>query len=179
MSLSPKQSSLYWKQWSAVCEFMGWKQSDDNRRYALHSEAGCVQSKTKFDNQDFDRYLTYCARLMGRKNFRDRDRERLVWRVREDAKNADLSKEYLQMLSRDMFGLGCWEELALDDLEKFRNTVHNRAYSKNPEDVGFIPAGPLQYKDAPFNRDVAPVEHHACEENEAPTQAVSAPDCPF
>ena len=139
MSLSQKQSSLYWRTWSAVCTHMGWKTSDSKRRYALHKEAGCAQSMTEFENRDLDRFLKYCADLTGDQRRWDPERNQMIWRILKDASDVDIGEEYLKKLSYDLYGLGCWRDLSLDDLEKFRNTIHNRAYSINPEDVDFIP----------------------------------------
>lgn len=139
MALTQKQTTLYWRQWAAVCVFMGWKNSDSLRRYALHKEAGCPASMKEFGNKQLDAFLKYCASITGEKRFRDPEREKMIWRIRKDAADADFSEAYLTHLSTDLYGLGCWEELSKDDLEKFRNTVHNRAYAANPDDVDFIP----------------------------------------
>ena len=142
--LSSASQALYWRTWASVCVHMGWRNSDSAHRYALHLEAKCPKSMKEFEKGDFDRYLDYCSGLLGKQ--RDQEREKLVWRVRKDARDAKLSDEYLIQLSRDLYGLGCWEELSKDDLEKFRNTVHNRAYAKAPKKVDFIPGVRKFYK---------------------------------
>ena len=137
------KEALYWRTWASVCVHMGWKHSASSYRYALHLEAECKnadgshKSMKDFTNDDFTRYLDYCSILLGK--HRDGERAQLCWRVRKDARDADLSPQYLAKLSTDLYGLGCWEELSKDDLEKFRNTVHNRAYAKAPKRVDFIP----------------------------------------
>ena len=125
--LSPAQTSLYWRTWSSICTYMGWKNSDSTHRYALHQEAGCPKSMTAFKNRDLDAYLQYCDSLKGDHSSRDRERERLIYRIKSDAQRGGLSDQYLSGLARDLYGLGCWDELAIDDLEKFRNTVKNRS----------------------------------------------------
>jgi len=150
MALSSKQTTLYWRQWAAVCEFMGWKNSDSARRYALHKEAGCPASMKEFGNKHLDAYLKFCASITGEKKFRDPEREKMIWRVLKDAADAEFSPQYLIGLSRDLYGLGCWQELSKDDLEKFRNTVHNRAYAHNPDDVDFIPGMAAKFKNPDF-----------------------------
>jgi len=125
--VTPKQTTLYWRQWATVCEFMGWKNSDSARRYALHKEAGCPASMKEFGNKDLDAYLKFCASITGHIDKRDRERERLIWRINDDARRGNLAPEYLKLLARDIYGLGCWEELATEDLEKFVKTVRNRS----------------------------------------------------
>lgn len=132
--MTAKQISLYWRTWSAVCAEFAWRNSDSDRRYALHAQAECPQSMRDFDNSDLDRYLSVARRLLGSREChiaksQDGERKRLLWRIRRDARLARLDAAYLSRLSEDLYGLACWEELAIDDLAKFRNTIHTRAGS--------------------------------------------------
>jgi len=135
MSLSKAQTSLYWRTWSSVCIYMGWKNSDSKLRYALHAEAHCAASMTDFENSDLDRYLRYCDGLLGHERPArvsvQGDRNRTIWRIKSDAKRAGFSDEYLAKIAHDLTGgFGTWEELQLPELEKFRNTISNRARGK-------------------------------------------------
>jgi hypothetical protein len=145
MSLSKKQTSLYWRTFGAVCAEQGWSGAErDARRKAITKQAGLVdratgeaRSMTTFGNRDLDRFLAECAKYLGAHTAAAatdaRERKRLVWRIEQDAARAGLSAEYLAKVSTDLTGLGCWRELALDQLENFRNAIHNRAAAKAPE----------------------------------------------
>ncbi len=130
--LSPKQTAFYWNTWNQVCALHAWRNNDATRRHALHSEARCPASMRDFGNADFDRFLSYCRRLLGSKECtesraKDGARKRLIWRIAQDAKTAMLDEAYLTALCTDLYGIGCWQELSLADLTKFRNTIHDRA----------------------------------------------------
>jgi len=136
--MSPAQNAKYWRTWSALCTEHGWKNSDSERRYALHKEAGCPQSMKDFTNTSFDKFLGVAKRLLGQKvdparASGDGERRRLIWRIKQDAKKANLEQAYLNKLAEDLTGLACWEELALDQLTNFRNAIHNRASHRAAE----------------------------------------------
>jgi hypothetical protein len=85
-----------------------------------------------FSNGDFDRFRSYCRRILGSRECvdskaQDGERKRLIWRIATDAKTAGLGAEYLRTISTDLYGLACWEQLSLGDLRKLRDTIHNRA----------------------------------------------------
>jgi len=140
---------------------MGWRNSDSQRRYALHKEAGCPASMKDFGNKDFDAFLRFCDGITGETRHRDPEREKMVWRIRKDAADAGFTEAYLSHLSTDLYGLGCWEELSKDDLEKFRNTVHNRAYVANPDEVDFIPGMAARFTKPDFEPETSPVAEMA------------------
>lgn len=134
--LTKKQTALYWRTWAAVCTEHGWRSGDSDRRHAMHAQAHAAPSMRSFDNRDLDRFLTLARSLLTHTSARttdDAERKRLLWRIRHDATLAGLSPAYLAALSTDLYGLACWDVLALDDLTNFRNAIHNRARKKlNP-----------------------------------------------
>jgi len=107
----------------------------DERRYALHAQAGCPQSMKDFNKREhFDKYLeTANALIGGRLNGgptrveADGERRRLIWRIRKDAKIGGLDNAYLNKMATDLYGLACWDVLALDQLTNMRDVIHNRA----------------------------------------------------
>ena len=129
--LSRAQTNLYWRTWSSICEQNGWSDKTatgkNDLRYALHARAGLPHSMTQFRNQDLNTFLRFSERLLGVRVSRNRDRENLLWRIRQDATAANLDEAYIRKLSTDLTGLACYEELALDDLTNLRNAIHNRA----------------------------------------------------
>lgn len=139
--MTAKQTALYWRMWAAVCSEFGWKNSDSERRHALHVQAGCPESMTKFNNNSFDRFLAFVRSLLGQKNGGldksevDGERKRLVWRIKADAKKGGIDDAYIVKVSRDLNVLGNWEDLALDDLKNLRDTIHNRAGKKIGRDT--------------------------------------------
>jgi hypothetical protein len=133
--MSPKQVTLYWRTWGAVCAEFGWQNSDTEHRRAIHAEAGCKPSMKDFTNRDLDLYLAACRRLLGQRVTASTagdlgERKRLIWRIRQDADRAGLDQAYLAKLSTDLYGLACWDELCLADLTNFRNAIHDRASSR-------------------------------------------------
>jgi hypothetical protein len=130
--MSPKQTTLYWRTWAALCAEFGWKNSDTEHRRAIHAQAGCAPSMKDFANRDLDLFLAACRRLLGQPVTASTaaeigERKRLIWRIREDAKRAGLDQAYLAKLSTHLHGLACWDELCLADLTNFRNAIHDRA----------------------------------------------------
>jgi hypothetical protein len=135
--MTAKQTSLYWRTWSALCTEFDWRHNDSARRYALHLEAGCPKSSKDWDNKSIDRYLAHSRALLagtrtGNTPVYDEDgaRRRLEWRIKQDLRDAGLDLSYVAKLATDMYGLGCWSLLSLDQLENLRDTVHNRTRSR-------------------------------------------------
>jgi hypothetical protein len=135
--MTPKQTSLYWRTWAALCAEFDWRHNDTGRRHALHQEAGCPVSSKCWDNTHLDRYLAHArALLAGRRTGGTKivdekgERRRLEWRIRQDLRAAGLDLSYVAKLATDMYGLGCWSLLSLDDLTNLRDTVHNRTRSR-------------------------------------------------
>lgn len=156
--MSPKQTSLYWRTWSALCDEFDWRHNETARRYALHAEAGCPQSSRDWDNTHFDKFLAHSRALLAGKpptgeriNEEAGARRRLEWRIRQDLRAAHLDVSYVAKLATDMYGLGCWTLLALDQLQNLRDTVHNRtqtartvAKANRPQARRTAPAKPRQ-----------------------------------
>lgn len=144
MALSKKQTSLYWRTWGAVCAEQGWTGKErDERRKAVTKQAGLIDRATgearsmmSFGNRDLDLFLAECAKLLGTHTAAattdSRERKRLIWRIEQDAAAAGLQEPYIEQLSTDLYGLACWRQLAIDDLTKLRDTIHNRAAKKSP-----------------------------------------------
>lgn len=139
--LSAKQTQLYWRTWAALVREHGWHGEPEltERRRALHAVAGCPESMRKFTNADMDRFLRAARASLAGKNHNPSisseagERRRLIWRIREDSKSAGLDPAYVEQLARDLTGLGCYEELAIDDLRNLRNLVHNRCRTQRAQ----------------------------------------------
>jgi hypothetical protein len=144
MSLSKLQTSRYWRTWSEVCRYHGWRNADEDRRRALHAEAGCPASMRDFGNKDFDLYLNYTATLLDQVPApRDPERERLCYAIARDAKKGGLSDAYLARICGDRFDSSRWRDLPLTQLEQLRNTIHNRAsHKKAPKPEPALAADP-------------------------------------
>lgn len=152
--LTPKQQQKYWRTWAKIMACRGWAHESsaakDQRRYGTHimcglkNEDGTARSMKTFGNRDFSRWLAATAHLCEEIDIRDRDRENSVWRIRHDAKAAGLSDEYLATIARDKFATSDWTSLPSDQLQKFRNTIHNRAGSHTGHDTRTAPAAPVQ-----------------------------------
>lgn len=132
LMLTKKQTTLYWRTWAAVCAAQGWSNSDNERRYALHADARCPRSMRDFHNHDLDKFLAAAAPLTNTIDIRDRDRERLLWRIRADARAAGFADSYLERIARDIHGTGDWEALPIGPLTQFRNVIHQRARRRAP-----------------------------------------------
>lgn len=131
--MTAKQTSLYWRTWGALCTEFDWRNADTARRHALHAEAGCPESSKDWDNKSMDRFLAHVrALLQGKRTGGPKivdeagARRRLEWRIKKDLRDAGLSLDYVAKVSTDMYGLGCWSLLSLDQLENLRDTIHNR-----------------------------------------------------
>lgn len=139
--MTQKQTIYYFTLWNKVMVEMGWYHlpaaEKNEKRYALHLQAGCPASSKGFTNQHFNRFKTRCEAIIAGKNDGgpgkvddDDARRRLVWRIKDDAKKAGLSQEYIKEVARDLHVLGNWEDLDLDSLKNLMLTIHNRASSK-------------------------------------------------
>jgi hypothetical protein len=139
--MSPKQTTFYFTLWNRVMVEQGWyhlaSAEKDEKRRALHTQAGCPASSKDFTNLHFDRFKSACMVILtGKKDGGlprvddDGQRRRLVWRIKDDAKKAGLAPEYIVGLARDLAVLGNWEDLDLAGLTNLRNTIHNRAGRK-------------------------------------------------
>lgn len=174
--MSPKQTSLYWRTWSALCTEFDWPHNSSARRYALHQEAGCPQSSKRWENPDFDRFLAHArALLAGRRTGgtgpvdEAGERRRLLWRIKQDLKRAGLDEHYVAQIATDMYGLGCWSLLALDHLTNLRNTIHNRTAKSAP-----APRPARRYptaSSAPCIPVAPPLQ--------APIPVIAGAECPF
>lgn len=144
MSLTAKQTSRYWREIAEVCRVQGWGNAEkEARRRAIHAAAGCPASMRAFSNSHFDAFLQECAALKNRIDIRDRERERLVWRIQADAKAAGLDPAYLARICDDLHGTGDWESLPEPDLADFRNVIHNRARARGAQSPRNTPAPPV------------------------------------
>lgn len=144
--MSPKQTTFYFTLWNRVCVELGWyhlsSAEKDEKRRALHVQAGCPASSKKFTNRDFDRFKSHALALLAGKNSGgtprvddDGERRRLVWRIRKDAQMANLDDAYIASVARDLHVLGNWQDLDLASLTNLRDTIHNRAGKKIGHDT--------------------------------------------
>lgn len=119
------------REWAAVCAEFGWRTNDDARRLAFYRQFRLPESRKHWHPvKHFDAFLDACLKIRGERNTRDRERERLVYRIRIDAAASGLDDAYLQRLSTDLNGPAPWELLCLSDLTNLRNAIHNRARTK-------------------------------------------------
>ena len=125
--LTPKQTVLYWRTWSAICAVQGWEHGDNERRYAVHQHARCPHSMKDFTNRDFSRFLAATAPLRDVVDIRDRDRENALHTIGKDAHKAGLDDAYLRRICTDLYDTERFEDLPQAQLENFRNVIHNRA----------------------------------------------------
>lgn len=148
--LTKKQTFLYWKTWASVCEAQGWERSDNERRYALHDHCRCPQSMKAFTNRDFSRFLAGSAPFRDVVDIRDRDRENALHTISKDAAQAGFAPAYLRAIARDLYDTDDYTRLPIEQLEGFRNIIHNRARShSSPVTRHSSPAAP-QAADCPF-----------------------------
>lgn len=118
--LTKKQIAKYWRTWSAICAAQGWRNGDDDRRYALHAEAGCPQSMRAFKNPDLDRLLEAAAPLMNKVDIRDRARERVEFAIEQLSYAIDAitaGSEYRRRIVLDMHNASSADHLPLDPIE--------------------------------------------------------------
>ncbi len=144
--LSPGQIPLYWRLWSGVLAARGWQHlspaEKDLRRHEFHKSLGLPESMTGFNKRGhFDAYKAAAQRIIKGEGpsaataGEDGERKRLVWRIKEDAKLAGLDAAYIQKLAVDLYGLGAWQHLHLNDLTNLRNTIHDRAGTRLGSDT--------------------------------------------
>ena len=125
--LTKKQTTLYWKTWSAICAVQGWEHNDDERRYQVHAHCRCPRSMKNFTNRDFSRFLAATAPLRDQIDIRDRDRENALHTIGQDAHRAGFDTAYLRRICADLYDTERFEDLPQEKLENFRNIIHNRA----------------------------------------------------
>lgn len=144
--LSPKQTSLYWRLWSGVLKARSQHHLPSTEktllRYAFHKEYGLPESMTAFNPRGhFDIFKTACERIINGSGPsattapEDGERNRLIYRIQEDARMAKLDNSYIAKISTDLTGLGCWKLLDLADLKNLRDAIHNRAGTKLGHDT--------------------------------------------
>jgi hypothetical protein len=179
--LTPGQIPFYWRLWAGVLAAKGWgslsTKDKDSKRYEFHRENGLPQSMTKMNPRaHFDIFKQAAERVIKGSGPgattapEDGERKRLVWRIKEDAAKAGLDATYLAKVSTDLYGLACWDALALDDLTNFRDAIHNRAGTKLGHDTRSVPQRRMildpEKKFVPKStpqptRKPQPIEHHA------------------
>ncbi len=148
--LTKKQTTLYWRTWAAICAAQGWERNDDDRRYSVHEHARCPQSMRDFSNRDFSRFLEASAPLRDQVDIRDRDRENALHTIRKDAARAGFDDAYLRAIARDLYDTTDYDRLPQDQLENFRNIIHNRARSHSSPVTSHSSPAAAQAADCPF-----------------------------
>ena len=154
--MSPKQTTFYFTLWNRVMVEQGWYHlptaEKDAKRRALHAQANCPESSKEFTNQHFNRFKARCEAILAGKNdggtqiVDEKDAvRRLVWRIKDDAKKAGLSPEYIIDVARDIHVLGNWEDLDLESLTNLMRTIHNRAGKKVGHDTRSMQGAPRHY----------------------------------
>ena len=154
--MSPKQQVYYFTLWNKVMVHEGWHKLSaarkDEERYKIHAEVGCPDSSKDFTNQHFNRFKARCEAILAGKNdggtqiVDEKDAvRRLVWRIKDDAKKAGLSPEYIIDVARDIHVLGNWEDLDLESLTNLMRTIHNRAGKIVGHDTRSMQAAPRHY----------------------------------
>ncbi len=122
--MSPKQTSLYWREWAAVRRVC-----PEADRHELHARAlGLDKSSKEFTNADFDKVLAEFRAISEPDNLEGQLRQisqpvrRLIWRIRKLA-----PESYWRAIARDKFGTETLAELSEGQLTMLRNTLAARA----------------------------------------------------
>jgi hypothetical protein len=135
--MSPKQNSLYWREWGAVVRFCKANGLPEPDRHSLHAAAlGTEKSHLAFTNEDFDRVLgafrSYSrpADLAGQLRQLNQPRIRLKYAVNALAPAA----EYWAKIARDRFGTDDLDALTIEQLTQLRNTLAARGRAHRRRD---------------------------------------------
>lgn len=122
--MTPKQTSLYWREWAKVRAVY-----PDADRHDLHHQAlGRDKSSRAFTNADLDKVLgvfraiSEPANLTGQLRQMDQPCHRLRWRIRRLCPEA-----YREQIMRDRFGTTRLEDLDERQLVQLRNTLAARS----------------------------------------------------
>jgi hypothetical protein len=127
--MTPKQNSLYWREWGAVvrhCKASGLTAPD---RHALHAAAlGANRSHLAFTNEDFDKVLAEFRAHSRPADVSAQLRQLAMPRVRlKYAVNALApGAEYWGKIARDRFGTDDLDALSIEQLTQLRNTLADR-----------------------------------------------------
>ena len=145
--MTPKQNSLYWREWGAVaryCKASGLAAPD---RHALHASAlGADKSHLAFTNEDFDLVLAEFrshsrpADLVAQLQQLNQPRIRLKYAIRALAPAA----EYWSRIARDRFGTDDLDALTVEQLTQLRNTLADRRRAaRRRQAAGCVTDAPL------------------------------------
>ena len=127
--MTPKQNSLYWREWGAVVRHCKAANLPAPDRHDLHQAAlGADKSHLAFSNEDFDRVLgqfrSYSrpADLGAQLRQMSQPRVRLKYAINSLAPAAD----YWAAIARDRFGTCDLDALSIEQLAQLRNTLADR-----------------------------------------------------
>ena len=131
--MTPKQESLYWREWAAVRRV-----DPEADRHALHARAevrrhglvtiGAPQSHKVFDNDDFSgvlalfRSISQPTQIAPQLRHVDEHRRRLIWKIEQLAPEA-----YRAVILRDRFAGKVLADLSDEDLKQMLYTLSARA----------------------------------------------------
>jgi hypothetical protein len=137
--MSPKQLSLYWREWAAVRRA---RPAAD--RHALHTEAiGYDVSHRALTNEQFDlvlgtfRAISRPTDLQAQLDALGQPRRRLLWAIGQ----FPATPAYLGTLLRERFHASRLSDLSLDQLQQLRYTLVNRF--GNPRNAPIAPTDPF------------------------------------
>jgi hypothetical protein len=137
--VSPKQTSLYWREWQAVRGAIAC--ANDDLRHQLHLDAlGCDKSSKEFTNSDLDKVLatfraiTQADDIDVQVEAQRQPRRRLINRITQ-GQHAQLAAilgselaadNYLLRILRERFSTDDLTLLNTEHLEQLRNTLATR-----------------------------------------------------
>jgi hypothetical protein len=135
--MTPKQNSLYWREWGAVVRYCKANNLPAPDRHALHVAAlGADRSHLSFTNEDFDQVLgefrshSRPADLAGQLRQLNQPRIRLKYAVNALAPAPD----YWAKIARDRFGTADLDALSIAQLTQLRNTLAARGRAHQRRD---------------------------------------------
>jgi len=130
--MTPKQQKFYLQTWLQIVHTQGWKTDLDARRRALHTQLGLPHSSKEFSNKHFNKWLEGTAHLRDQVDLRDRDRENLLHRIKDEAYkmfsgDAWEANQYVAKLVRDKHDTGDLDSLSDQQLTQLLMTLKDRA----------------------------------------------------
>ena len=127
--MTPKQNSLYWREWGAVVRHCKAASLPAPDRHDLHQAAlGADKSHLAFSNEDFDRVL---AQFRAQSRPEDlgaqlRQMNQPQIRLKFAINRLAPAPEYWAAIARDKFGTADLDALTLEQLSQLRNTLADR-----------------------------------------------------
>lgn len=117
---------IYFPLWRRVCEEMGWNPSDKEKRHAFHAAHDLPASSKDFNKTDhLDKFMSECNAILGKIDVRDRERERVEYKI--DIVARTLGPAYVAKIMSDQHGHGDPSRLNNHQLLNLLRTLTARA----------------------------------------------------